>query len=92
MSELLILIESNLGGRVRVALSVRLTLDYENAWCESRQGYSLYQHALAEITYPQRAVISYLGGARHCGGRPVCAVADGDRVCLPRESECSGDD
>jgi len=61
VSELLILIEGNLAGRVRADKSGRLTLGYESAWRESRQGYSLsISMPLAEITYPHRAVWPYL--------------------------------
>jgi HipA-like protein len=61
VSELLILIEGALAGNIRADKSDRLSLDYENTWRDSRQGYSLsVSMPLAEITYPQKAVRPYL--------------------------------
>ena len=50
MSELLIVIDGNLIGRVRADKAGRLSLDYEANWLES----------LGQITYPHKAVLSYL--------------------------------
>lgn len=61
MSELLIFIEGELAGRVHADKSGRLSLNYESAWRESSQGYSLsVSMPLAEITYPQKAVLPYI--------------------------------
>jgi serine/threonine-protein kinase HipA len=61
MSELLIMIEGNLIGRVRAAKAGRLSLDYETSWRESPQGHSLsVSMPLAQITYLQKPVLSYL--------------------------------
>jgi serine/threonine-protein kinase HipA len=61
VSELLILIEGNVAGRVRADKSGRLSLDYESLWHESQQGYSLsVSMPLSQITYPHKAVWSYL--------------------------------
>jgi serine/threonine-protein kinase HipA len=61
MSELLILIEGELAGRVLVDKSGRLSLSYEKAWRESPQSYSLsVSMPLAEITYSQKSVWPYL--------------------------------
>lgn len=61
MSELLILIEGELAGRVLADKSGRLSLSYERAWRESPQSYSLsVSMPLAEITYPQKSVWPYL--------------------------------
>jgi serine/threonine-protein kinase HipA len=61
VSELLILIEGELAGRVLADKSGRLSLSYEKAWRESPQGYSLsVSMPLAQITYPHKSVWSYL--------------------------------
>lgn len=61
MSELLILIEGELAGRVLADKSGRLSLRYEKAWRESPQSHSLsVSMPLAEITYPHRSVSPYL--------------------------------
>ena len=61
MSELLILIEGTLAGRVSADKNGRLSLSYEEAWCASPQGYSLsVSMPLADVTYPQRSVSPYL--------------------------------
>lgn len=61
MSELLILIEGNLIGRVRADKAGRLSLNYEARWLESPQGHSLsVSMPLAQITYPHKPVLSYL--------------------------------
>lgn len=61
MSELLILVEGELAGRVLADKSGRLSLRYEKAWRESPQSYSLSASMpLAEITYSQRSVWPYL--------------------------------
>jgi len=61
MSELLILIEGELAGRVHAARSGRLSLSYEDAWRDSSQGYSLsVSMPLAEAAYSQKAVWPYL--------------------------------
>jgi serine/threonine-protein kinase HipA len=61
VSELLILIEGALAGHIRADKSGRLSLDYQNTWRDSPQGYSLsVSMPLAKITYPQKAVWPYL--------------------------------
>ena len=61
MSELLILIEGALAGRIQADKSGRLSLTYEEAWRESPQGYALsVSMPLAGVTYPQKPVWSYL--------------------------------
>lgn len=61
MSELLILVEGNLIGRVRTDKAGRLSLVYEGRWLESRQGHSLsVSMPLAQITYPHKPVLAYL--------------------------------
>lgn len=61
MSELLIMIEGNLIGRVRADKAGRLSLDYEAGWRDSPQGHSLsVSMPLAQITYMHRPVLSYL--------------------------------
>ena len=61
MSELLILVEGELAGRVLADKSGRLSLSYEKAWRESPQSYSLsVSMPLAEITYSQKSVWPYL--------------------------------
>jgi serine/threonine-protein kinase HipA len=61
MSELLIMIEGNLIGRVRADKAGRLSLDYEASWRESPQGHSLsVTMPLARITYLRKPVLSYL--------------------------------
>jgi serine/threonine-protein kinase HipA len=61
VSELLILIEGELAGRVVADKSGRLSLSYEKAWRESPLSYSLsLTMPLAAITYPHKPVWSYL--------------------------------
>lgn len=61
MSELLVLIEGELAGSVLCDKSGRLSLNYEKAWRESPQSYSLsVSMPLADITYPQKSIWSYL--------------------------------
>ena len=61
MSELLILIEGTLAGRVYADKSGRLSLTYEDTWRTSPQGYSLsVSMPLADITYPQKFVWPHL--------------------------------
>lgn len=61
MSELLLLIEGELAGRVLADKSGRLSLSYETAWRELPQSYSLsVTMPLAQITYPHKFVWSYL--------------------------------
>jgi serine/threonine-protein kinase HipA len=61
MSELLIMIEGTLIGRVRADKAGHLSLDYEASWRESPQGHSLsVSMPLAQITYLQKPVLSYL--------------------------------
>lgn len=61
MSELLILIEGELAGRVLVDKSGRLSLSYEKAWRELSQSFSLSASMpLAEVTYSQKSVWPYL--------------------------------
>ncbi|TLY57047.1 MAG: hypothetical protein E6K52_15170, partial [Gammaproteobacteria bacterium] len=57
VSELLILIEGNLVGRVRVDKAGRLSLDYAAGWRESPRGHSLsVSMPLAQITYPHKPI------------------------------------
>jgi serine/threonine-protein kinase HipA len=61
VSELLIMIEGNLIGRVRADKAGRLSLDYEAGWRESPRAYSLsVSMPLAQITYLRKPVLSYL--------------------------------
>jgi len=61
VSELLIMIDGNLIGRVRADKAGRLSLDYEARWLESPHGHSLsVSMPLAQITYPHKPVLSYL--------------------------------
>jgi serine/threonine-protein kinase HipA len=61
VSELLIVIEGLLAGRVRADKNGRLSLSYEEAWRASPQGYSIsVSMPLADVTYPQRAIWPYL--------------------------------
>lgn len=61
MTEILVLIEGELAGRVRADKSGRLSLSYEKAWRESPQSHSLsVSMPLGEITYPQKSVWPYL--------------------------------
>jgi serine/threonine-protein kinase HipA len=61
VSEVLILIEGELVGRVRADKAGRLSLAYEDSWRESAQGHALSVNLpLAQITYPHKAVLSYL--------------------------------
>ena len=61
MSELLLLIEGELAGRILADKSGRLSLHYEKAWRESPQSYSLsVTMPLAAMTYPQKSVWPYL--------------------------------
>ncbi len=61
MSELLLLIEGELAGRVLADKSGRLSLTYEEAWRESPQSYSVsVTMPRAEIAYPRKSVWPYL--------------------------------
>ena len=61
MSELLILIEGTLAGRIHADKSGRLSLSYEEAWRASAQGYSLsVSMPLADVRYPQKSVWPFL--------------------------------
>jgi serine/threonine-protein kinase HipA len=61
VSELLIVIEGLLAGRVHADKSGRLSLSYEEAWRASPQGYSISASMpLADITYSQKVVSPYL--------------------------------
>lgn len=61
MSELLILIEGNLVGRVRADRTGRLSLAYEGSWRESPQGHALSVNLpLAQVSHSHKAVLSYL--------------------------------
>lgn len=61
MSELLVLIEGEIAGRILADKSGRLSLGYQNAWRKSPQSYPLsVSMPLREITYPQRSVWPYL--------------------------------
>lgn len=61
MSELLIVIEGQLAGRIRAEKTGRISLSYEEAWRTSPQGYSLsVSMPLAAVTYPQKAIWPYL--------------------------------
>jgi serine/threonine-protein kinase HipA len=61
MSELLIMIEGKLIGRVRAGKAGQLSLDYEAGWRDTRQGHSLsVSMPLAQITYMHKPVLSYL--------------------------------
>lgn len=55
------MIDGNLIGRVRADKAGRLSLDYEARWLESPHGHSLsVSMPLGQITYPHKAVLSYL--------------------------------
>ncbi len=55
------MIDGNLIGRVRADKAGRLSLDYEANWLESPHGHSLsVSMPLGQITYPHKAVLSYL--------------------------------
>lgn len=61
MNELLILIEGTLAGKVHAEKSGRLSLNYEEAWRATAQGYSLsVSMPLADVTYPHKSVWPYL--------------------------------
>jgi serine/threonine-protein kinase HipA len=61
VSELLVLIEGELAGRVVAEKSGRLSLSYEKAWRDSPQSYSLsVSMPLAAIIYPQKSIWPYL--------------------------------
>jgi len=61
VSELLIVIEGLLAGRVQADKNGRLSLSYEEAWRASPQGYSLsVSMPLADVNYPQKSVRPYL--------------------------------
>jgi serine/threonine-protein kinase HipA len=61
MSELLIMIEGKLIGRVRAGKAGQLSLDYEAGWRDTRQGHSLsVSMPLAQTTYMHKPVLSYL--------------------------------
>jgi serine/threonine-protein kinase HipA len=61
MSELEVVIEGDLIGRVRMNKAGRLSFGYESGWRDSRSGYSLsVSMQLADITYSHSAVWPYL--------------------------------
>jgi serine/threonine-protein kinase HipA len=61
VSELAILVEGQLAGRVQADKSGLLSLTYERAWREAPQSYSLsVSMPLAEVAYPAKAVLPYL--------------------------------
>jgi serine/threonine-protein kinase HipA len=61
MTELLIVIEGTLVGRIRAGKGGRLTLDYEESWRAAPQAYSLsLSMPLAAETYPQKRVLPHL--------------------------------
>jgi serine/threonine-protein kinase HipA len=61
VTELLILIEGKLIGRVRLEKGGRLSLEYEANWRESAEGHSLsVSMPLAQLSYPQKLVLPYL--------------------------------
>jgi len=61
VSELLVVIEGLLAGRIHADKSGRLSLSYEEAWRASAQGYSIsVSMPLADVSYPQKAVWPYL--------------------------------
>lgn len=61
MSELLILIEGKLIGRIRLEKGGRLSLEYEAHWRESAEGHSLsVSMPLSQVSYPQKLVLPYL--------------------------------
>jgi serine/threonine-protein kinase HipA len=61
MSDLLIVVEGILIGRVRADTGGRLSLDYETAWRESPLGHSLsVSMPLGSITHPHKQVLPYL--------------------------------
>jgi serine/threonine-protein kinase HipA len=61
VSELLVIIQGDLVGRVRADKAGRLTLDYESDWRESLKGYSLSASlARAQATHLHKTVMSYL--------------------------------
>jgi serine/threonine-protein kinase HipA len=61
VSELLVVIEGLLAGRVHADKTGRLSLTYEQAWRASPQGYSLsVSMPLADLVYPHRSVSPYL--------------------------------
>ena len=61
MSELDVLIEGELIGRVRMNKAGRLSFDYEPHWRDSPDGYSLsVSMPIASITYSHNLVSSYL--------------------------------
>jgi serine/threonine-protein kinase HipA len=61
MSELEVVIEGDLIGRVRMNKAGRLSFDYESGWRGSTSGYSLsVSMRLADITYSHSAVWPYL--------------------------------
>jgi serine/threonine-protein kinase HipA len=61
VSELLILIEGKLIGRIRLEKGGRLSLEYEAHWRESAEGHSLsVSMPLSQVSYPQKLVLPYL--------------------------------
>jgi serine/threonine-protein kinase HipA len=61
VSELLILIEGEVAGRVLADKSGRLSLTYDGTWLESPQSYSLSVNMpLGEVTYSQKSVWPHL--------------------------------
>jgi HipA-like protein len=81
VSELPIVIECLLAGRVRADKNGRLSLTYEEAWRSSPQGHSLsISMPLADTTYPQKAIWPYL-----CNLLPENPTA-GERVSTAHSS------
>lgn len=61
MSELLILIEGALVGRINADRAGRLSMKYETRWRESPRGHSLsVSMPLAQLTYPHKVAMPYL--------------------------------
>ena len=61
MTELDVVIEGDLVGRVRANKAGRLTLEYQPRWRNSPRGHSLsVSMPLADLTYPHKLVWSYL--------------------------------
>jgi len=61
VSELLVVIEGQLAGRIHADKTGRISLSYEEAWRTSPRGYSLsVSMPLAAVTYSQKAVWPYL--------------------------------
>lgn len=61
MSELLVVIEAEVIGRLRADRTGRITFAYEPAWLEAENAHSLsVSMPLADLVYPQRTVLPYL--------------------------------